>query len=111
MTDALYPAGLFNAQGQPVGDTLPYWGPSLLDPAGPRRELLAVWPPGREWDDRPVLFWLAPVGQFRSMPGEVVAHLVAAVDAGRSVILWGSDAKCMAEAGRLIGGLVGGGRA
>jgi hypothetical protein len=103
MTD-LYPAGLYDAKWQPLGDAPPYWGPSLLDPAGPRQEWIAVWPLGQEWDCAPVLTWLAPVGQFKVVPGLVV-------DARRSVMMWGSDAGCMAEAGILIGGLSGGGHA
>ncbi len=83
----------------------------MLDPAGPRQEWIAVWPHGRDWDCKPILYWLAPVGSFGFMPGLVLAHLVAAVDAGRSIMMWGSDPECMAEAGRLVGGLAGGGHA
>ena len=111
MTADVHPGGLYDGQGRPVGDTLPYWGPSLLDPNGPRQQWTAVWPQGTEWDDRPALIWLAPVGPFEAVPGLVVAELVAAVDAGRSVILWGSDADCLVQAGQLIGGLAGGGHA
>jgi len=110
MTD-LYPPGLYDAKWQPLGDAPPYWGPSLLDPAGPRHDWVAVWPLGKEWDRDPVLIWLAPLGPFTSMSELVVAELVAAVDAGRSVMLWASDPDCLTEAGRLIGGLSGGGHA
>jgi hypothetical protein len=111
MIEGLYPAGLYDAKWQPVGDTLPYWEPSLLDPNGPRQEWVAVWPLGKEWECAPVLTWLAPIGPFKVVPGLVVAEMVAAVDAGRSVMAWGSDEGCMAEVGRLIGGLSGGGHA
>ncbi len=111
MTTEPHPGGLYDAKGQPVGDAPPYSGPSLLDPAGPRHDWVAVWPLGKEWDCAPVLTWLAPVGQFKVVPGLVVAHLVATVDAGRSVMAWGSDAGCMRETALLIGGLSGGGHA
>jgi len=70
-----------------------------------------LYPLGQEWDCAPVLTWLAPVGQFTSMSELVAAELVAAVDAGRSVMLWASDPDCLAEAGRLVGGMAGGGHA
>ena len=111
MTADLYPPGLYDGQGQPVGDSQPYTGPLLLDPTGPRQEWLAVWPFGLEWDACPALTWLAPVGPFDAMPQVVLGALVAAVDGGASVVLWGSDAGCLENAGRLVTGLVGGGHA
>ncbi len=111
MIEGLYPAGLYDGQGQPVGGSPPFAGPSLLDPAGPRHECVAVWPLGKEWDRDSALTWLAPLGSFAFMPELVLAQLVAAVDAGRSVLLAGSDPECLAEAGQLIRGLVGGGNA
>lgn len=111
MIEHLYPPGLYDAKWQPLGDAPLYWGPSLLDPAGPRQEWVAVWPLGKKWDCAPVLTWLAPVGQFKVVPGLVVAHLVAALDAGRSVMMWGSDVRCMVEAVHLVSGVSGGSNA
>ena len=99
----LHPPGLYDSQCQCVGGS-----PAL---SGPRQEWVAIWPLGQVWDGTPALTWLAPVGQFRSMPGVVVAHLVAAVDAGHSVIMWGSCPVCVAEAGQIITRLIGGGHA
>ena len=108
---SLHPLGLYDGQGQPVGDSQPYTGPSLLDFAGPRQEWVAIWPLGQEWDRAPALTWLAPLGPFDAMPEVVLGALVAAVDAGSSVLLAESDAICLADAGRLVRGLIGGGRA
>lgn len=111
MTADPYPAGLYDGQGQPVGGSPVYAGPSLLDPAGPRQECVGIWPLGMEWNHAPALIWLAPLGPFDAMPEVVLGTLVAAVDAGASVILWGSNAKRMAEAGQHIGSMTGGSRA
>lgn len=111
MNEHLYPAGLYDAKGQPVGDTPPYDGPSLLDPDGPRQEWVRLWPKGRVWDHRPARFWLAPMGPFEFMPEVVVAELVAAVDGGSCVLLCGSDPDSLIQAGQLVVGLTGGGRA
>ncbi len=111
MTADVHPGGLYDDQGRPLGNSPPFAGPSLLDPAGPWHEWVAVWPLGKEWDRDPALTWLAPLGSFAFMPELVLAQLVAAVDAGRSVLLAGSDPECLAEAGQLIRVLVGGGNA
>ncbi len=111
MTADVHPGGLHDGQGQPVGDTPPFWGPSLLDPDGPRQDCVMLWPVGREWDYRPARFWLAPMGPFEFMPEVVVAELVAAVDGGSSVLLCGSDPESLMQAGQLVVGLTGGGRA
>ena len=72
---------------------------------------MGVWPLGIEWNCTPALIWLAPLGPFDATPEAVLGGLVAAVDAGGSVLLAGSDASYLADAGNLVRGLVGGGRA
>ena len=111
MTADVRPGGLYDALGQPVCGSPVYAGPSLLDPTGPRQACVGVWPLGQEWNRAPALIWLAPLGLFDAMPEVVLGALVAAVDAGGIVLLVGSDVGCLVDAGNLIRGLVGGGRA
>ena len=106
-----HPAGLYDDQGQPVCGSPVYAGPSLLDPAGPRQECVGISPLGMEWNHAPALIWLAPLGPFDAMPELVLGALVATVDAGASVLLVGWDMDCLVDAGSLVRGLVGGGRA
>lgn len=111
MTADVHPGGLFDARGHPVGDTPPYWGPSLLGPTGPRQDCVMLEPLGRERDYAPVRLWLAPMGPFEFVPELVVAELVSALDAGGSVLLCGSAPDCLVEAGRIVASLAGGGHA
>lgn len=111
MTADPHSGGLYDDLGQPVGGSPVYTGPSLLDPTAPRQACVGVWPLGMEWNRTPALIWLAPLGPFDAMPEAILGALVAAVDAGASVLLVGSDMDCLVDAGNLVRGLVGGGRA
>ena len=102
--------GLYDPAGHPLYGSPPFHDPG--DAAGGSRPFhFAVYPYGATWSGVPLgRVWLLPVDMTSpSVPPLVLADLVAAVDAGQSVIMHGADDALLRRYGHQVIAMTGGG--